>query len=46
MKGFTNKKFAYKQVFYPATPSYTSILYATLDTPLDSPWITEHPIIV
>jgi len=37
VKGFTNKNFDYNQVFYPTTPDYTSILYVTLDTPLNSP---------
>jgi len=37
IKGFTNQNLDYKEVFYPANPSYTSILYATLDTSLDSP---------
>ena len=37
VKGSTNQNFDYKQVFYLATPDYTSIIYATPDTPLDSP---------
>ena len=37
VKGSTNQNFDYKQVFWPVTPSYKSIIFATSGTPLDSP---------
>jgi len=37
VKGSTNQNLITKQVFYPATPGFTSILNTTSGTFLDSP---------
>ena len=36
VKCSTNQNFDYKQVLWPSTPDYISIIFATYGTPLDS----------